>query len=370
MSKIPGRLITYCSNIHPGDTWEETFAALQRYVPIVKAAVSPGHSFPIGLRLSSRAAAELTVADNRAFKSWLAAQDCFIATINGFPFGSFHHERIKEQVYLPDWRSSERTEYTLRLAHLLAGWLPEGVDGSISTVPLGFKEFIGANNYPEIRKQLERALTGLARIAAETGKRIMLALEPEPGCLLETTGEVCHFFDSLDLPDGLMIHLGLCYDCCHQAVEFEEPAESLHRLLSAGVPLAKIQVSSAIQFKGGDPALLQSLDEPCYLHQVVVRRQEGELLRYADLPVALTRHDSRQGDEWRCHFHVPIFQATTKHTGTTQEFLTGLLPLIPKTVLLEVETYTWDVLPADLRCGAVTDSIIREIRWLKERLHA
>jgi len=370
MPEIPGRLITYCSNIHPGDTWMETFAALQRYVPIVKAAVSPGHTFPIGLRLSSRAAAELTAANNMAFKSWLAEQDCCIATINGFPFGSFHHERIKEQVYLPDWRSKERTEYTIRLARLLANWLPTGINGSISTVPIGFKKFIATNNNPEISKRLQLALTGLRRIAAETGKQIMLALEPEPGCCLETTAEVCRFFDTLDLPAGLMNHLGLCYDCCHQAVEFEEPADSLNCLLAAGIPLAKVQVSSAIRFRGKNPELLRNLDESCYLHQVVVRRHDSELLRYEDLPLALTSHEAQQGDEWRCHFHVPIFHAATEHTGTTQEFLTGLLPLLPKNVLLEVETYTWDVLPVDLRCGTVTDSLIREIRWLKELLHA
>jgi len=370
MPEIPDRLITYCSNIHPGDTWVETFAALIKYVPIVKAAVSPGHSFPIGLRLSSRAAAELTVTNNMAFKAWLAEQDCFIATINGFPFGSFHQARIKEQVYLPDWRSSARTEYTLRLARLLAGWLPAGVNGSISTVPLGFRRFIAANDYPEIRKQFALVLTELARIADETGKQIMLALEPEPGCLLETTGEVCQFFDELDLPARLMNHLGICYDCCHQAVEFEEPAVSLNCLLAAGIPLAKVQVSSAIQFKGDDPELLRSLDEACYLHQVIVRRQKGELLRYEDLPIALDCHESQPGDEWRCHFHVPIFHAATHQSGTTREFLSGLLPLLPKKLLLEVETYTWDVLPVDLRCGTVTDSLIREIQWLKEQLHA
>jgi len=370
MPKIPGRLITYCSNIHPGDSWDETFAGLKSYVPLVKAAVSPDCSFPIGLRLSSRAAAELTGANNLTFKRWLTEQDCFIATINGFPFGSFHQQRVKDKVYLPDWRSSERTEYTLLLARLLADWLPDGVSGSISTVPLGFKRFIDTNDYPEIQNQLKRLLTGLMKIADETGRMIMLALEPEPGCLLETTGEVCRFFNSLDLPTGLMSHLGICYDCCHQAVESEEPEESLNRLLAAGIPLAKIQVSSAIQFRGENPALLGNHNEPCYLHQVIVRRQTGELLRYEDLPIALTSHEVQQGDEWRCHFHVPIFLGATQHTGTTRDFLTRILPQIPKTVLLEVETYTWDVLPADLRCGTVTDSIIREIDWLKEHLHA
>lgn len=370
MPKIPGRLITYCTNIHPGETWQETFAALQKHIPIVKAAVSPGHPFPIGLRLSNRAATELTGAKNSAFKAWLDEQECFVPTINGFPFGSFHNAHIKEHVYLPDWRSNERADYTIRLADLLADWLPDGQIGSISTVPLAFKNPAVVEDLPEIRKQLETVLTCLAGIFDETGKTIMLALEPEPGCVLETTGEVCRFFDSINFSARLMRHLGICYDCCHQAVEFEDPADSLNRLLSAGIPIAKVQVSSALQFNGREAARLISLNESCYLHQVVVRRNNGELTSYKDLPDALFLHEFHRDDEWRCHFHVPIFYSNTEHTGTTQEFLTGFLPLVPKNVLLEVETYTWDVLPASLRCGEVTGSIIREIQWLKERLNA
>ncbi|MFA7060530.1 MAG: metabolite traffic protein EboE [Pedobacter sp.] len=370
MSKIPGRLITYCTNIHPGETWEKTFSALKMYIPVVKAAVAPCHSFPIGLRLSNRAATELTDEKNRAFTAWLNEQDCFIPTINGFPFGSFHQERIKEQVYLPDWQSHERADYTIRLARLLASWLPEGVTGSISTVPLGFKSINGINDFRVFQRELESVLSHLKRIFDETGKTIMLALEPEPGCLLETTEEVCCFFDSITLPARLMEYLGICYDCCHQAVEFEDPANSLNRLVATGIPIAKVQVSSALQVSGTDSAQLMAFNEPCYLHQVVVRLQDGKLLRYKDLPDAISCHESDQRDEWRCHFHLPIFHSSTRNIGTTQGFLTGILPLIPKNVLLEVETYTWDILPAELHCGNVTNSIIREIQWLKEQLHA
>jgi hypothetical protein len=366
MPEIPGRLITYCSNIHPAESWEETFAALRRHVPAVKAAVSLGHPFPIGLRFSSRATGELSAGQNRAFTAWLEEQDCFIPTINGFPFGPFHGAPVKQRAYLPDWRSPERAEYTIRLARLLAGWLPDGLTGSISTVPLAYRGCAGTGDYPEILGRLESVLTRLGAIFEETGKTIVLALEPEPGCLLETTDEVCRFFDSLKFPARLLRHLGLCYDCCHQAVQFEDAADSLNRLTLAGIPLAKVQVSSALRASGADAARLADLDEPCYLHQVVVRREGGELLRYADLPEALSRHDARPGDEWRCHFHVPIFLAQTEHTGTTQDFLRQLLPRVPKELLLEVETYTWEVLPAELRAGTVTDSIIREIQWLKE----
>jgi len=370
MSQIPGRLITYCTNIHPGEGWQETFTALQHHIPAVKAAVSPDHSFPIGLRLSQRAAAELTGEENERFVRWLRENDCFVPTLNGFPYGSFHGERVKERVYLPDWRSPDRAAYTMRLADLLAGWLPEGVTGSISTVPIGFKGAVGEKDMAEVKRQLVAVLTHLQALRRDRAREIVLALEPEPGCLLETTEEVCRFFNDLHLPADLRDLIGVCYDCCHQAVEFEEPADSLARLAAAGVRIAKVQVSSALNLLAPSPELLSHFDEPCYLHQVVVRNQNGELIRYNDLPEARARRSVEAGEEWRCHFHVPIFVAGAGDYGTTRFFLEEMLPLLPHELLLEVETYTWEVLPPELRRESVTDSIIREIQWLEAQLSA
>ena len=428
MSKIPGRLITYCSNIHPGEGWAETFTALRQHIPAVKAAVSPNHAFPIGLRLSHRAAVELSPEENRRFTDWLRENDCFVPTLNGFPYGSFHGERVKEKVYLPDWRSPQRAAYTMRLADLLAGWLPEGMAGSISTVPIGIKGGGSDGDPGAVRQQILAVLTHLQALRRERGARIVLALEPEPGCLLETTEEVCDFFAALELPPDVRDLLGVCYDCCHQAVEFEEPADSLARLAAAGVRIAKVQVSSALRLLAPaaqalrgcetigtsdsirhsgvsrnpgrtadidednridelDPGIrrgderpnravmnfsqaLRNFDEPCYLHQVVVRNRSGDLSRYQDLPEAIERHPVEAGEEWRCHFHVPIFVAQAGAHGTTRAFLEEILPLLPPELLLEVETYTWEVLPAELRNGSVTASIIRELQWLGAQLDA
>jgi len=370
MPQVPGRLITYCSNIHPGEGWRETFAALQQHIPAVKAAVSPNHAFPIGLRLSHRAAHELSEAENARFVHWLHEHDCFVPTLNGFPYGAFHGERVKERVYLPDWRSPERAAYTMRLADLLAGWLPEGMTGSISTVPIGFKGSVGDQDRDEVKQQIVTVLTHLQSLWREQGKQIILALEPEPGCLLETTEEVCRFFTDLDLPPELRDLLGICYDCCHQAVEFEDPAESLARLAEAGIRIAKVQVSSALDLPAPSTELLNHFDEPCYLHQVVVRARNGELFPNNDQPEARARRVAEAGEEWRCHFHVPIFVAGAGGYGTTRHFLEALLPLLPQQLLLEVETYTWDVLPPELRLASVTDSIIREIQWLEAQLSA
>lgn len=370
MPKIPQQLITYCSNIHPGESWAETFSALREHIPVVKAALSPDKPFPIGLRLSHRAAEGLTTPECERFIGWLQDNQCFVPTINGFPYGAFHNKRIKERVYQPDWSSPDRSAYTIRLANLLAEWLPEGVTGSISTVPLGFKGAVHHKDLPYLHQQLTTVLTRLKWLHQERGKKIILALEPEPGCLLETTEEVCRFFDEMDCPPELRNYLGLCYDCCHQAIAFEEPADSLGRLANAGIRIAKVQVSSALKWFSADPQLAGIIDEPCYLHQVAVRHPNGSISRYADLPEAVARHQRMQGDEWRCHFHVPVFLAGNEAYGTTRAFIEHLLPLLPADMLLEVETYTWDVLPPELRCGSVSDSIIRELQWLEGQINA
>jgi hypothetical protein len=363
-------MITYCTNIHPGESWAETFAALKTHVPPIKAVVSPDSPFPIGLRLSRRAAGELATVGIAALLSWLSEHDCSIPTINGFPFGSFHGARIKEQVYLPDWRSPERVEYTIRLADLLALLLPPAVVGSISTVPLGFRGMVEAGDLPLIRGNLIASLIHLDRIRQRCGKTIMLALEPEPGCLLETSTDVCCFFEELELPRSLSGLLGVCFDCCHHAVAFEDPCAALARLHLAGIPIAKVQVSSALTVSGADVDLLRPFAEPCYLHQVVIRRPDGSLYRYIDLPQALETHQVEVGEEWRCHFHVPIFHDASAGLRTTQPFLREFLPLLTAGSLLEVETYTWEVLPPELRVGSVDASIGREICWLKEQLDA
>jgi len=368
MPEVQPRLITYCTNIHPGETWAEVFDALRRHLPTIKAAVSPHRPFPVGLRLGARAARMLSDFESARFAAWLGEHDLFVPTLNGFPFGDFHSERVKGDVYLPDWRSPARVQYTTRLADLLARWLPAGMTGSISTVPLGHKIAIGAADAACVRANLTAALAHLAAIADEHGKHIMLALEPEPGCALETTAEVCRFFDDLALPAALRLHLGICYDCCHQAVQFEGPRESLAALAAAAVPIAKVQISSAPRLQGAHADELASLAEPRYLHQVAVRQPDGVVCRYPDLPIALATHPRASRDEWRCHVHLPIFHTGYGGIETTREFITQLLPLAPAAALLEVETYTWDVLPEHLRLAGVGESIIRELTWLQGEL--
>ena len=367
MSEFDPRQITYCTNVHAAESWEETFAALREHVPRVKKAVAPDAPFPIGLRLSAQAAGELAADGGAAFAQWLRCENCFVPTINGFPYGTFHGESVKRNAYLPDWHSQERADYTKVLADLLAGWLPKGMTGSISTVPVGFRANACA---AEHRARLFEVLTHLELLKEERGVDIVLALEPEPACFLETAIELVEFLKRMAFPKPLHERIGICLDCCHMALQFEEPAEVLSLLEKGGIRIGKVQVSSALSVRHDQRDALHRFVEPTYLHQVVVRSENGSLSRYDDLPDALDMHSGEGGDEWRCHFHVPIFLEQTGKLGSTRTFAERLLPLLDPRVLLEVETYTFDLLPPQLRAEGVTESIIREVRWLKERVDA
>ena len=129
-----GLHLAYCTNIHRGETWAETFAALQTYALAVRERVCPHAPYGLGLRLSHVAARELSEPGTlTAFQRWLAAQSCYVFTINGFPYGQFHGGRVKEQVYQPDWTTPERLAYTNLLFDLLARLVPDGVAGRVST---------------------------------------------------------------------------------------------------------------------------------------------------------------------------------------------------------------------------------------------
>src|SRR4051812_23941199 len=134
--------LAYCTNVHRGETWAETFAALERHTLPVRRRVAEGRPYAIGLRLGQRAATELAQpGELAAFQRWLEKHDCYVFTINGFPYGSFHGARVKEQVYAPDWSTAERVAYTRQLFVLLDQLAPKRAAGSVSTVPLTFKSF-------------------------------------------------------------------------------------------------------------------------------------------------------------------------------------------------------------------------------------
>jgi len=381
-----GRHLAYCTNIHRGETWRETFAALETHTLAVRERVCPRGPFAIGLRLSQQAAVELTDAKTLlSFQRWLEKNSCYVFTINGFPYGRFHGTRVKEQVYAPDWTSPERLAYTNRLFDLLAQLLPAGVEGSVSTLPGSFKEFIQTDAQKKlIRENLWRCVEHIARLSEKTKRKLHLGLEPEPLCLLENSTETIQFFEQLraecNHDPRLDEHLGVNYDCCHFAVEFEEPRNALNSLRDAGIKISKLHLSSALKTAATKEArdALKKFADDVYLHQVVTRDTNGRLKFFRDLPDALVAENSQfairnsQFSEWRIHFHVPLHASAAPPFENTNDHLLGALDWLAKNPglcpHLEMETYTWEVLPPELKSRSVVDQLAAEYDWTLARL--
>ncbi len=391
----PGRdlgHLSYCTNIHAGEQLDEVMRSLALHLPPIKAQVAGEQEFGIGLRLGFAAANSLRApgALDR-LKHLLADQGCYVFTINGFPYGAFHGRAVKENAYRPDWSAPERLAYTNHLADIMSALLPPGQLGSISTVPGTFKPWLG-DRLGAIVDQLIQHVAHLVGISNRTGQTISLALEPEPCCYLETIDETvaffkAHLFDATGIARlaeltglpaaqaeaAMRRHLGVCYDVCHAAVEFEDAKTSIALLRSEGILIAKAQLSSALRVSAIDAQSrkhLAAFAEPTYLHQVV-QKSNGSLQRFVDLQQALSDPAGVDGSEWRVHFHVPVFLERMAHFDTTQEFLKDVLSLHradPFTSHMEVETYTWDVLPDAYRNVDLSTAIAREINWVKAEL--
>ncbi len=387
--------LTYCLNIHPGETWAENLAAIREKAARVKQLVAPDRWFGLGLRLSAQAAADL--AGDPALRS--AALDVFAEhglypfSVNAFPYGQFHAGPVKENVYAPDWRSDSRREYTMQVADILAGWLPEGVDGSISTVPGSFKEWITTPEHQvRMAKNLGAVAAYLAALHEDTGREIHLGLEPEPSCFLETTAETVAFFrdvlwtsgaeavrkirgcDAAQAGEILRKHIGVCFDTCHVALQFEDPLEALRTYLREGIRISKVQLSAALM-TGGDYDSWGGLlpyAEGVYLHQVKGRTAAGEIRSWTELPIAIADEKGRAGvEETRVHFHVPLFfQGNGPLASTVSTLTPDFFRELRRgaTSHVEIETYTFDVLPEDVRPADVVRSISREFAWVEEHL--
>ncbi|HTG46014.1 MAG TPA: metabolite traffic protein EboE, partial [Verrucomicrobiae bacterium] len=370
--------LAYCTNIHRGQDWPETFQTLKQYTLPVRDRVSAGKPYAIGLRLSAQAALELSDPKTLTeFQRWLEMENCYVFTINGFPYGTFHGGRVKELAYVPDWTTNERVAYTNRLFDLLAELVPVGIEGSVSTVPGSFKPLIKTQEQVvEMRRNLWRTTEHIAEVSRRSGKMLHLGLEPEPLCYLETTAETVEFFQQMraDRPndDRMAAHLGVNYDCCHLAVEYEKAESALERLSSNGIRISKLHFSSAMKVVPTEEAkiALRKFVDPVYFHQVIARNANGTLTRYLDLDEALQPAGATQAEseeEWRIHFHVPLHCGGATGFQTTEDHLRETMDALQKNPALcshvEMETYTWEVLPEELKNRDVVEQLAGEYAW-------
>lgn len=391
--------LTYCSNVHAGETWAEVFLNLKEYIPTLKEHFSPHRPFGIGLRLSNKAADEL-LANNEItyFKKWLSDNDLYVFTINGFPYGGFHRQRVKEQVYAPDWNTTERRDYCLKLVKILAALTPSGEESGFSTTPLSYKPWLDKKQTAEVYYQaslfLSEIVAEMVTIYNHSNKFIHIDIEPEPDCLIETIDELVLFFKHWLIPVAtphlatllnvtpekakqyLHEHVRACYDICHSSVEFEQPNSVFRRLADAHILIGKVQVSTALRSKlPNDLRLrknvvsnLRKFIDPIYLHQVIAHTENGKLYHFSDLDIALQNIDRvhMHFDELRTHFHVPIFLKNYMALESTQNDVITTLKLLQKnkaTHHLEIETYTWDILPDELKVNLIS-SLKREYEWV------
>ncbi len=387
--------LTYCTNIHPSNGWNSVLANLHRYALPLKRRFAPEVPFGIGLRLSGEESRELLEGTSLPeFKAFLDEHGLYVFTLNGFPHGPFHQQPVKADVHAPDWRDEERVRYTLRLVEILAAVLPPEMDGGISTSPLSYGRWINQDDpgtWDLLVGNVVRVAAAMARVRQERGKLIHLDIEPEPDGLLGTCAALADFYETRLLPVGspllaaeldiplaearacLLDHIRVCFDACHVAVGYEDPALVLDRFEQVGIRVGKVQVSSAVKvvlpddrhIRGEMAATLAVFAESTYLHQVVQRNHDGSFAQFHDLPDALPAVGDPEAAEWRIHFHVPIFVERYETFASTQDDLRSVLALLRErrfTSHVEIETYTWDVLPTALKTDLL-DSIGREYAW-------
>ncbi|MBX3239067.1 MAG: metabolite traffic protein EboE [Chitinophagaceae bacterium] len=393
--------LTYCSNIHSGESWADHFENIKKHVPSVKQTLAAGEPFGLGLRLADSASRSLQQPSLlQELKEWLHRENIYVFTMNGFPYGNFHNTAVKDQVHAPDWLSRDRADYTIRLAEILAELLPADMEGSISTSPLTYRYWHPENEWDAVFKQatdnLLQVVNALIGIREKTGKIIHVDIEPEPDGLLDNGSEFLQWYLHYLLPAGteylkqyrgmssqsaeeaIRTHIQLCYDVCHFAVGYEDHAAMIDEFEKHGIKTGKIQISAALKGRWGNTAAekekvinaFKNFNEPVYLHQVLAKKSDGELVRYPDMPQAIADSNHAGVEEWRAHYHVPLFVENYDILQSTQadiKTVLGIQKSKPFTKYLEVETYTWEVLPETMRLPLV-QSISRELKWVIDLL--
>ncbi|AEG44895.1 metabolite traffic protein EboE [Isoptericola variabilis] len=379
-------LLSYCTNVHPAEDLDGVVAQLERYAAPVRAA-SGLDELGVGLWLPAALAHRLdrSAADRERLRAVLAEHRLVVHTLNAFPYGGFHDDVVKLAVYSPTWAERARLSYVLACARVLADLLPDGVDGSISTLPLAWRAPWTAADDDEATRAFARLSAELRDLAARTGRVVRVAVEPEPGCVLDTVDDVVAWLaprTAADRPDDVRIdpeHVGVCLDTCHLAVSFADPAGAVRRITDAGLRVVKVQASAALHVADpSDPAARAAVGrfaEQRYLHQTRELGPDGTVRGVDDLPPALAGALPGEGP-WRVHFHVPLHHEPAAPLGSTTDVLREAVAAVAAAphgdaVHLDVETYTWSVLPPDVLPGGddeLAAGIAAEVRWAAEHL--
>ncbi|GAA3292960.1 metabolite traffic protein EboE [Streptomyces cinereospinus] len=368
--------LAYCTNVHPAETLDGVLAQLRDHCEPVRRRLGRDR-LGIGLWLARDAARALVTDPSalRTLRTELDRRGLEVVTLNGFPYEGFGAGEVKYRVYKPDWADPERLEHTTALARVLAGLLPDDVTaGSVSTLPLAWRTAQDGGRAETARAALRTLGERLDALQELTGRSVRVGLEPEPGCVVETTGDAIAPLTAIGHD-----RIGICVDTCHLATSFEDPNTALDALTRAGVPVIKSQLSAALHAE--HPHLpevreaLAAFDEPRFLHQTRTATAAG-LRGTDDLGAALGADALPDASPWRAHFHVPLHAAPAAPLTSTLPVLKAALTRLvggpgPLTHHLEVETYTWQALPPALRPRSrpqLTDGIAAELALARDLL--
>ncbi len=370
-------LVTYCMNVHPGEDLASVRKALEDVTLPLNRALGDRGQGVVGLRLGVRAANELRIPESaQRFGAFLQRHHLSVMGINGFPYGDFHASSVKRAAYEPDWTDYRRLAYTRDLFYALtklpAADFTDGQTLSVTTVPLAYNYGQSTDRYLETL--CDFALF-LRKLEGFTGLHMRLALEPEPDCLLESTQEVIDFFEKLWVHPKwnpfCRDNIGICFDTCHFATNYEEPLTALKRLVESNIPIARIQISAALETTRQTQVndLLPFLDA-AYMHQTRIREADGTLTCFPDFTPDVLQQIL--GREARIHYHVPPAWEGTEHLHSTRDTLT---PAFWRYVRaggwpIEVETYAYFVSPGCMRANTLSEALLKDIRWTLAQLHA
>ncbi|HCE47045.1 MAG TPA: hypothetical protein DET40_26150 [Lentisphaeria bacterium] len=366
--------LCYSMNVFAEKDWLAEDSEIRKTVLRLRREVTGSDSakFAIGMWLDAATACEFRKKANlQGFKKWLSSNNLYVFTFNAFPYGNFHGRPVKKEVYLPDWTTKERLKYTCMIADILAELLPPGVTGSLSTLPGAYKANVNSEKQvAKVAANLQAATNHLRSIHGKTGKKIILGIEPEPDCLWESPFEFIEFYNKYFFSRVReKKYLGICYDTCHQEVLFGKPGEGLRNLIRNKIPIAKFQLSAALKAPthGSKKALAKFADE-VYLHQTRVLEKDGTVSRYLDLPDAMRSADRKR--PWIVHYHIPIF--TSKLPGgliAAKQELEEILKTAGASSNLEIETYTFSVLPDKMKKLGLINSMKKEYDWVISGLY-
>ncbi len=227
---------------------------------------------------------------------------------------------------------------------------PEHGSFSVSTLPGSFKGFFDGLSTDEVIDREERIYQNFIKISESIDRLreqypdrdFHLGVEPEPLGWFENTTETISFFHRLldrctdEQAASVRRNIGVNYDTCHLALEYEDAAENFAQYRQEGIRISKIHLSSALTLKPTDENLqaVKKFQDEVYLHQVMVG-QGGALHRaFMDLPPALEWGEAipaeQRGDEWRVHFHVPLHADFTRGFGDTRFHLEEVLAEVEK----------------------------------------